>query len=77
MIGKLLWTAVAHESVLEAAVIGVPDDNSLVKPEAFVAVEPGVLAGEEPARAPEAGAAAWGRDESPLMIGVRRSLSTS
>ena len=39
----------AHKRVLEAAVIGVPDEDGLVKPEAFVPVEPGVLAGEEPA----------------------------
>jgi 4-hydroxybenzoate-CoA ligase len=31
----------AHEKVLEAAVVGVPDDNGLVKPMAFVVTKPG------------------------------------
>jgi hypothetical protein len=44
---------VAHESVLEPAGVGVPDEDGLVKPEAFVVVKPGVLAGEELARALE------------------------
>jgi acyl-coenzyme A synthetase/AMP-(fatty) acid ligase len=42
---------VAHESVLEAVVVGVPDEDGFVKPEALVVVDPGVLAGEELARA--------------------------
>ncbi|GAC1572700.1 MAG: benzoate-CoA ligase family protein [Candidatus Elarobacter sp.] len=33
---------VAHERVLEAAVIGVADDNDLMKPKAFVVLKPGV-----------------------------------
>jgi benzoate-CoA ligase len=33
---------VAHEHVLEAAVIGVADDSDLVKPKAFVVLKPGV-----------------------------------
>jgi benzoate-CoA ligase len=33
---------VAHEHVLEAAVIGVADDQDLVKPKAFVILKPGV-----------------------------------
>ena len=40
----------AQESVLEAAVVGVPDEDGLVKPKAFVVVKRGVLAGEELAR---------------------------
>lgn len=33
---------VAHEHVLEAAVIGIEDDQQLVKPKAFVVLKPGV-----------------------------------
>ena len=33
---------VAHDYVLEAAVIGVPDDQELVKPKAFVVLKPGI-----------------------------------
>ncbi len=33
---------VAHEHVLEAAVIGVPDEQELIKPKAFVVLKPGV-----------------------------------
>jgi benzoate-CoA ligase len=33
---------VAHEHVLEAAVIGVADDQELVKPKAFVVLKPGI-----------------------------------
>ena len=33
---------VAHDDVLEAAVIGVADENDLVKPKAFVVLKPGV-----------------------------------
>ncbi len=35
---------VAHEDVLEAAVIGVEDEQELVKPKAFVVLKPGVEA---------------------------------
>ncbi|MDB5028234.1 MAG: Benzoate--CoA ligase, partial [Candidatus Eremiobacteraeota bacterium] len=38
---------VAHEHVLEAAVIGVGDESDLVKPKAFVVLKPGVVAGIE------------------------------
>jgi benzoate-CoA ligase len=34
----------AHEAVLEAAVIGAPDEIGLVKPKAFVVLRPGVAA---------------------------------
>jgi benzoate-CoA ligase len=34
----------AHEAVLEAAVVGAPDDMGLVKPKAFVVLRPGVTA---------------------------------
>jgi benzoate-CoA ligase len=33
---------IAHESVLEAAVVGHPDADGLIKPKAFVVVKPGV-----------------------------------
>jgi benzoate-CoA ligase len=33
---------IAHDAVLEAAVVGAPDENDLVKPKAFVVVKPGV-----------------------------------
>jgi benzoate-CoA ligase len=36
-----------HETVLEAAVIGSPDENGLVKPRAFVVVKPGIQADDE------------------------------
>lgn len=35
-----------HEAVLEAAVVGSPDEDGLLKPKAFVVVKPGVAAGE-------------------------------
>jgi benzoate-CoA ligase len=35
---------IAHESVLEAAVVGVPDADGLIKPKAFVVVKPGIQA---------------------------------
>ncbi len=35
---------VAHQQVLEAAVIGVADDHGLVKPKAFVVLKPGIEA---------------------------------
>jgi benzoate-CoA ligase len=38
---------VAHEAVLEAAVVGTPDQDGLVKPKAFVVAKPGVCADEE------------------------------
>jgi benzoate-CoA ligase len=45
---------VAHEDVLEAAVVGAPDQDGLIKPKAFVVVKPGVRADEELVRALEA-----------------------
>ena len=45
---------VAHEHVLEAAVVGAPDENDLTKPKAFVVVKPGVSADGELAGALEA-----------------------
>ncbi len=44
---------VAHEHVLEAAVVGVPDQDGLLKPKAFVVAKPGVRADEELVRALE------------------------
>ncbi len=38
---------VAHETVLEAAVIGVADDRQLIKPMAFVVLKPGVTASDD------------------------------
>jgi benzoate-CoA ligase len=38
---------VAHEAVLEAAVIGVADEADLVKPKAFVVLKPGIAAADE------------------------------
>jgi benzoate-CoA ligase len=38
---------VAHDSVLEAAVIGVPDEADLVKPKAFVVLKPGIAAADD------------------------------
>ncbi|HYZ17366.1 MAG TPA: benzoate-CoA ligase family protein, partial [Candidatus Acidoferrum sp.] len=38
---------VAHEDVLECAVIGVEDDQALIKPKAFVVLKPGVQPGAE------------------------------
>jgi benzoate-CoA ligase len=38
---------VAHETVLEAAVVGAPDQDGLLKPKAFVVVKTGVCADEE------------------------------
>jgi len=35
---------VTHPDVLEAAVIGMPDENQLIKPKAFVVIKPGVRA---------------------------------
>src|SRR6267154_335372 len=42
---------IAHEDVLEAAVVGAPDDDGLIKPKAFVVVKPGIGADDELARA--------------------------
>jgi benzoate-CoA ligase len=44
---------VAHEDVLEAAVVGAPDENGLIKPKAFVVAKPGIRAGEDLERALE------------------------
>jgi benzoate-CoA ligase len=33
---------IAHEAVLEAAVVGVADENELIKPKAFIVLKPGV-----------------------------------
>src|SRR5438132_7594259 len=38
---------ITHENVLEAAVVGAPDENGLTKPKAFVVAKPGVCADEE------------------------------
>jgi benzoate-CoA ligase len=35
----------AHEAILEAAVVGAPDETGLVKPKAFVVLRPGITAG--------------------------------
>jgi benzoate-CoA ligase len=45
---------IAHDSVLEAAVVGAPDENGLVKPKAFVVAKPGIVADEDLVRALEA-----------------------
>ncbi len=36
-----------HESVLEAAVVGIADDDKLIKPKAFVVLKPGVAANDD------------------------------
>ncbi len=41
---------IAHENVLEAAVVGAPDDDGLIKPKAYVVVKSGVAADEDFAR---------------------------
>jgi benzoate-CoA ligase len=38
---------IAHEDVLEAAIVGAPDDDGLIKPKAFVVVKPGVRGDKE------------------------------
>jgi benzoate-CoA ligase len=38
---------IAHESVLEAAVVGAPDADGLIKPKAFVVVRPGTRADDD------------------------------
>jgi benzoate-CoA ligase len=35
---------IAHEDVLEAAVVGAPDEDGLIKPKAYVVLKPGVAA---------------------------------
>jgi len=42
---------VAHEAVLEAAVVGAQDENRLVKPKAYVVLKPCLNAGDAMARA--------------------------
>ena len=42
---------IAHEDVLEAAVVGAPDADGLIKPKAFVVVKPGTRADDDLARA--------------------------
>jgi benzoate-CoA ligase len=42
---------IAHQSVLEAAVVGAPDQDGLIKPKAFVVAKPGARADDELARA--------------------------
>jgi benzoate-CoA ligase len=44
---------IAHESVLEAAVVGAADGDGLIKPKAFVVAKPGTRADDELARALE------------------------
>ena len=41
---------IAHEGVLEAAVVGAADEDGLIKPKAFVVVKPGARADDELAR---------------------------
>jgi benzoate-CoA ligase len=41
---------VAHDDVLEAAVVGTPDEDGLIKPKAFVVAKPGIVADEKFAR---------------------------
>jgi benzoate-CoA ligase len=41
---------IAHEDVLEAAVVGASDDDGLIKPKAYVVVKPGIAADENFAR---------------------------
>ncbi|HEY1299954.1 MAG TPA: benzoate-CoA ligase family protein, partial [Stellaceae bacterium] len=38
---------VAHQDVLEAAVVGAPDEDGLIKPRAFIVAKPGVVADGE------------------------------
>jgi benzoate-CoA ligase len=44
---------IAHEDVLEAAVVGAPDADGLIKPKAFVVVKPGTRADDDLALALE------------------------
>jgi benzoate-CoA ligase len=41
---------IAHEDVLEAAVVGAPDDDGLIKPKAYVVVKSGIAADDDFAR---------------------------
>ncbi len=41
---------IAHDDVLEAAVVGAPDDDGLIKPKAYVVVKPGIAVDEGLAR---------------------------
>jgi benzoate-CoA ligase len=41
---------IAHQDVLEAAVVGVPDQDGLIKPKAFVVGKPGIRTDDELAR---------------------------
>ena len=43
-------TVLAHEAVLECAVVGVTDTDGLIKPKAFVVVHPGAAPSEQTAR---------------------------
>jgi benzoate-CoA ligase len=38
---------IAHENVLEAAVVGAPDEDGLIKPKAYVVAKPGISADEQ------------------------------
>ena len=38
---------IAHEAVLEAAVVGAPDESGLIKPKAFIVLKPGVARREQ------------------------------
>jgi benzoate-CoA ligase len=42
---------IAHENVLESAVVGVPDADGLIKPKAYVVAKPGIAGNELLARA--------------------------
>jgi benzoate-CoA ligase len=42
---------IAHDAVLEAAVVGAEDENKLVKPKAYVVLKPGQTAGDALAQA--------------------------
>jgi len=44
---------IAHEDVLEAAVVGAPDADGLIRPKAFVVVKPGTRADDDLAQALE------------------------
>lgn len=41
------WTLLSHPAVLEAAVVGMADENDLIKPKAFVVLKPGTPAGPQ------------------------------
>ncbi|HTV45466.1 MAG TPA: benzoate-CoA ligase family protein [Stellaceae bacterium] len=42
---------ISHDDVLEAAVVGAPDDDGLIKAKAFIVAKPGITADESLARA--------------------------